>query len=269
MTVTRLPALGHDVLTSLYRHRLLSTSQLAELHAEDKSERWPQMVLADLERRALVRRGGIRGRREQCWYLSAEGHRCVEGQGVERRPYKMTEAAAVGPLQSHTLAVNAAALAFRRGVLARGGDWGGWSLEVAHPLTASPRGERLIVDAVVEATLVEADHDVYLARFLEVDRSTERLAALAAKLTSYSRLARHPAGWATYPRLPAVCVVIEGERGATERRIGALRVLAGRMALDPAVRASACAMADLEAQGPFAPIWAPLLAEGPPAGLLG
>ncbi len=269
MSLTRLPALAHDVLASLYRYRLLTTGQLAELHAPDKTARWVQMVLAGaLEDRGLVHRAGVAGRREACWYLSAEGHRMAEGAG-ERRPYRMTADAAVGPLQAHSLAANAAALAFRRACLARGDDFGGWALEMAHPLGPG-RADRLIVDAVVELAVVGADADVYVARFIELDRATERVAHLAAKLNSYSRLAAYRPGWAAYPRMPAVCIVIAGaDPAAVGRRIAALRALAGRLALDPAVRASACSMADLEALGPFAPIWAPLLSDGPPVGLLG
>lgn len=272
MSRTRAPAVSHEVLGALYRYRLLTTSQLWELVFPATSVRWCQQTLADLMGQGLVARAPVGGSKLYCWYLTPAGVRATEGAETPR-PFRMTAGKAVGPLQAHTLATVEVGLAFLRSARSLGHDLGGWAHEVPHPLGPGARAETLVVDAVVEYTVVTPSEQTYLVRFVEVDRGTERVLDLLAKLESYRRLFDYRPGWSAYPRWPRVCLVLDGlPQPVLERRIASLAEMASRtprLAGRAELGATATTMASLVAQGPLARIWTPLLAPGPAVDLLG
>lgn len=268
---TRVPELAHEALSTLYGHRLVTTNQLHEILAPDRSLRWVQQVLADLLGRGLVGQAPVASRRVWAWYLTPAGVAATEGGGVVVRPYRMTPEQARGPLQAHTLMTNEVGLTFLRSARQRGDDLGGWAHEVPHPLGPGRRSERLISDAVLEYGVVESH--TYVVRFIEVDRSTKRLLDQLAKLESYRRLADYRPGWAQYPALPRLLYVTTGrDQPALRRRIEGLRELAVRspqLGGHRSLSAFATTLDDLRTHGPFGRIWTPLLETGDPVDLLG
>jgi len=116
-----------------------------------------------------------------------------------------------------------------------------------------------------------------LTYFIEVDRTQMTVARLAQKLHAYARyhqytpqpaartarrISRAPAWRSRYPAFPRVLLVLTGASASRlERRIADLRSLA---AVDPAlatttVRAGVTTLDQLRGQGPFAPIFTPVL----------
>ena len=65
-----LSPVGNDVLTSLYRHRLLSTSQIRAIHAPDGTPRGVRKTLARLVEGGYVERVGVSGTPETAWYVT-------------------------------------------------------------------------------------------------------------------------------------------------------------------------------------------------------
>lgn len=150
-----LPAVTTEVLTSIYQHRLLSTTQVHTMHMPGRTRRWAEHVLEQLTRRGLttfVRPG--RGR-PRLHYLTPTGTQAVEviPTRVETRRKLITPEQAAGPLWKHTLAVNDTGIAFLHAARERGDDFGplGWRHEIAHhaPATGHARGELLISDALL------------------------------------------------------------------------------------------------------------------------
>lgn len=275
-----LSPVGNDVLTSLYRHRLLSTSQIRAIHAPDGTPRGVRKTLARLVEGGYVERVGVSGTPETAWYVTAQGVEAVEGAGVAARPYRMTPERARGPLQSHTIAVNEVGIAFLEAARRRGDDFdaNGWRHETCHPVTEGRKPELLIADAVVDYTVHEPDGEIFLCRFVEVDRGTMSVREVAAKLTAYARLYNfRPAdgGWRQhYPRFPKVLVVLCGKpHPVLERRLRSLLEMARR---DPEVLGvvdelgiSVTSLEQLAARGPFAPIFWRLRGPAGPVDVLG
>lgn len=275
-----LSPVGNDVLTSLYRHRLLSTSQIRAIHAPDGTPRGVRKTLARLVEGGYVERVGVSGTPETAWYVTAQGIEAVEGAGVAARPYRMTPERARGPLQSHTIAVNDVGIAFLEAARRRGDDFdaNGWRHETCHPVTEGRKPELLIADAVVDYTVHEPDGEIFLCRFVEVDRGTMSVREVAAKLTAYARLYNfRPAdgGWRQhYPRFPKVLVVLCGKpHPVLERRLRSLLEMARR---DPEVLGvvdelgiSVTSLEQLAARGPFAPIFWRLAGPAGPVDVLG
>lgn len=259
----RMSAAAAQACRGLYAHRLLTTSQVHELHGRGRSRRRTLQVLVDLEDAGYVARVGVHGSREFAWHLTPDGAAVTEGAGVDVRRHRMTAALAAGPQQSHTLATNEAALCFVREARRRGHDCGpfAWRNETAHPL--GPGQGSLIADAVLDYTVWTATEEVYLCRFLEVDMATELVSVLARKLTSYARLLDYPAGWMAYPSFPRLVIVLAGgEAAALERRLNVLCEVAGRLpalAARPEIGAVAVTLEALRREGPLAPVFVPLI----------
>jgi hypothetical protein len=272
-----LPAVTTEVLTSIYQHRLLSTTQVHEMHLPDRTRRWAEQVLAQLTKRGLTAfvrpgRGGPR-----LYYLTLVGAQAVEliPTRVETRRKLITPEQAAGPLWRHTLAVNDTGIAFMRAASRRGDDFGplGWRHEIAHqaPAAGHGRGELLISDALLTYLALGPDHELtFHYRLLELDRATVPTDTLAGKLARYADLYRHvptnrgqpsgePAWQARYPIFPDIICVLAGRpRAPLTRRAQTVLALCRedpRLQSTPEVRVSLALLEDLQGEGPFAPIW--------------
>ncbi|MFZ2050406.1 MAG: replication-relaxation family protein [Solirubrobacteraceae bacterium] len=272
-----LPAVATEVLTSIYQHRLLSTTQVHAIHMPGRTRRWAEQVLAQLASRGLTAfvrpgRGG-----PHLYYLTLAGAQAVEliPTRVETRRKLITPEQAAGPLWRHTLAVNDTGIAFMRAASERGDDFGplGWRHEIAHPAPAAGqgRGELLISDALLTYLAVGPDHELtFHYRLLELDRATVPTDTLAGKLARYADLYRHaptnrgepsgtPAWKARYPIFPDIICVLAGQpRAALMRRAQTVLALCQadpQLRSTPEVRVSLALLEDLQARGPFAPIW--------------
>jgi hypothetical protein len=270
-----LPAVATEVLTSIYQHRLLSTSQVHAMHLSGRTRRWAEQVLAHLARRGLTAfvrpgRGGAR-----LYYLTLAGAQAVEliATRVETRRKLITPEQAAGPLWRHTLAVNDTGIAFMQAAHQRGDDFGAlsWRHEIAHrtPAGGNGRGELLISDALL--TYLAHGQDGQLTfhyRLLELDRATVPTDTLATKLARYAELYRHapnhrgqpgkPAWQARYPIFPdIVCVLAAHPRQVLQRRAQTVLALCRedhRLQSTPEVRVSLALLEDLQHHGPYAPI---------------
>ncbi|MGW2856703.1 replication-relaxation family protein, partial [Streptomyces sp. NPDC001215] len=141
-------------------------------------------------------------------------------------------------------------------------------------------GERVVADAVMHYTLIEADQRTKLRALVEVDRATMSSERLATKLIDYARLwsyepqpLRRPrqqqaaalgAVWLRwYPVFPRVLFVLTGaSRYVLGNRISDLQAmvaehpLVGTLARQ--VPMGAAVLDDLEEHGPSADVWVPL-----------
>lgn len=270
--------LRNDILTSLYQHRLLSTTQIRALHTPATSRRWTQNVLSELERTGYVARVVMADSHQALWFVTEQGAEATEGAGVTRRPYRMTAERARGPLQAHTLAVNDVGVAFVQAARERGDDFDflGWRHEAAHRVgdRDGKGAETVIADAVVDYTA--NSEDAVLCRFVELDRSTMPLRELETKLTGYARLYRYrpkpagewsadlPQGWRQfYPLFPKIVVVLAGRPAhVLARRMQGLLELVWRnpnlrdiQSDDTDFDISLTTLEQLRTQGPFAPVF--------------
>jgi hypothetical protein len=272
-----LPTVATEVLSSIYQHRLLNTTQVHEMHMPGRTRRWAEQVLAQLASRGLTAfvRSGRGGPR--LYYLTLAGAQAVElvPTRVETRRKLVTPEQAAGPLWKHTLAVSEVGIAFLRAARERGDDFGpfGWRHEIAHPAPTAgrARGELLIADALLTYLAFGPARELtFHYRLLELDRATVPTDTLAAKLARYADLYRYaPAspgqtsarpGWQTwYPIFPEIICVLAGQARATLTR-RAQTVLAlcredPQLKSTPEVRISLALLEDLQAEGPFAAIW--------------
>jgi len=271
-----LPGVATEVLTSIYQHRLLSTAQAHAMHTPGRTRRWAEHVLAQLASRGLTAfvrpgRGGPR-----LYYLTLAGAQAVElvPTRVETRRKLITAEQAAGPLWRHTLAVNDTGIAFMQAARERGDDFGpfGWRHEIAHhaPSAGHARGELLISDALLTyLAFGPGDELTFHYRLLELDRATVPTDTLAGKLARYADLYRHtptngqppgkPAWRARYPIFPDIICVLAGQpRASLQRRAQTVLALCRedpRLQRTPEVRVSLALLEDLQARGPFAPVW--------------
>jgi hypothetical protein len=266
--------LAIEMLEGIYQHRLLSSSQLHELYTPGRSHEWAHRQIRRLEAAGLaeaVREPGGR----KLLHLTPAGLTMVESAPrAESRGKLITPEHAAGPLQRHTLAVNDVGIAFLRAARKRGDEFGplSWRHEIAHPI-GSPfggkRNEQVIADAILVYPEDREDGGVtFFYRFVELDRNTMPVHALAAKLARYERLhsyrprpknAGSPVGlfWETrYPVFPDVLLVLDN---GTDRQLRRRRYLALQLAADSSeyrsVEVFACLLSDLQAKGPYAPIF--------------
>lgn len=289
--------LGQEVLQVLYQHRLMSTTQLHRLLTPHRSR--PEQVRREVAQlrglglaASTVRRR--RGGRELLSYLTPAGHEAVEAaRELVPRAWRMSEAAAAGQLQEHTLAVNDTGLAFVDHARRLEHECGplDWHAELAHRCrdgeTHAADPAVLVPDAVLHYVRAERDRRTrtMLTFFLEVDRGTETVAQLAAKLAAYARYRNYipaPVGgrrgrpvsrtagreaWKElYPAFPRLLIVLTGRPASVlQRRAEDLRALvAADSRLRPAadgsrLRAGTTTLEELQQRGPFAPIVTPLL----------
>ena len=244
---TGLPEEGVEIVASLAVHRALSTRQVRDVHMPGAGVRWSQRVLARLAAAGLADHTRATRPSRRLWFATDEGIRvAVEAGVLPRAPRQTTAQDARGPLQAHTAAVNEAGIAFLRAARERGEDFGplAWRHEVAHPLRPGARGRRarwLIADALLTYLRLTDEEVLIEQRFLEADRATLPVDAMASELARYAELCRRegqgrPTGLAVaLPGLPRCrlrpCRRLPRRARAPPRRRP--RPAAGRTAADP------------------------------------
>jgi hypothetical protein len=275
---------GIEIVASLAQHRVLSVAQVRAIHLPGSGERWAQRMLARLGDAGLA--GYIRSPRShrRLWHVTERGARLAREAGeLDGEPRLIGPEGAAGPLQAHTLAVNDAAICFLEVARERGDEFGplAWRHEVSHPLSRG-RGRRrraLVADAVFTYLHLDGDGVGIEQRFLEVDRATLSVDRLAAELARYAELYRLASGdrepfWRSrYPVFPPIhCVLAGSRRTVLERRRSTATALLRsdpRLARAPEVTISFCLLEDLQARGPFAPIFRDVRDPGRPIDWLG
>jgi hypothetical protein len=263
------PADPAEILGSVVRHRLLTARQVHELHLPGKSLRWAQEVLTNLARLGLVKHARL-GRSEAAWYATDAGTRAVKGEvaGRAKCRSRVSPAAAAGPLRAHTLAINDVGLSFVRAARQLGHEChpADWEHEVALRVSdrakAGQGSDMLVVDAVLHYTRRFAEGDEVMVRFVELDRGTETMQRLTAKLLAYRQLyAYRPktgAGWRErYLVFPKVLVVLGGRLNPSQlvRRRTTFLQLADQAGVAESITAMVTTLPELESQGPFAPVF--------------
>jgi Replication-relaxation len=265
-----LPEAAFEILAALAAHRALSARQVREIHMPAAGERRCRRSLARIAAAGLADHTRTAGPARSLWFATEDGIAAAVASGTLPRPTAALSAEQVrGPLRSHTFAVNEAAIAFLRAARERGEDFGplAWRHEVAHPLRPGTRARRaraLISDAVLTYLRLTADEVLLEQRFLELDRATLPVDALASELARYAELFRASAKDGTpvwrrrYPVFPGVvCVLAGADRGVLiRRRDTTLALLRAEpwLTRTPEVSIRICLLEDLVAQGPFAPI---------------
>lgn len=267
-----LPAITTELLLSLYQHRLLTTSQIHQMHMHGRSGRRTEQILATLVERGLT--AFVRPNRHtpRLHYLTPQGIHAAEliPTRAETRRKLITPEQAAGPLWQHTIAVNQAGIAFMHTARQRGDDFGpfAWRHEIAHhaPTPGHPRNELLISDALLTYQASGPDGRLtYHYRLLELDRATTPTNTLAAKLTRYTHLHNHttpngqPAWQTRYPIFPGILAILTGQpRPTLQRRAQTVLTLCqndSQLIRTPQVRISLALLEDLTAHGPYGRIW--------------
>lgn len=270
---TVLTSFGLELAASLYRHRLLTTSQIKALHAADVTLRGLQKRLARLEDNGwLTRVQGLAPVGESRWFLTGSAADLVEEYcPVTPRGYRMNAERAVWA--RHLLAVNDVGTVLTEAARSRGDVFDGrhWIHEIPHPYGPGDN-EVIISDAVLTYKAVKAETISAQRRFLEVDRGGESVEELVGKLRGYAalhdytprrrRAAKHlPRTWwrRKYPFFPEVLFVFADLADSqASRRAENLAAWAGN---DPQVAAAdhltvtVTTLAELQEEGPFEPIF--------------
>lgn len=267
-----LPKATVEIVASLAAHRALTSEQVRAIHMPAVRRRWSQRVMARIGANGLADHVTSTDPPGRLWFATEAGVRAAVELGVLPRPPRLLDAAEVtGPLQAHTFAVNEAAISFLRAARERGDDFGplAWRHEVVHPLAEGRRRRRtraVIADAVLTYLRTEAAGNTFVEhRFLELDRATLAVDALAAELARYADLFRAVGEdeeqlWRRrFPQFPGVVCVLAGARTRmlVRRRDTALALLRAEPQLTrtPEVEIRVCLLEELVARGPFAPIF--------------
>lgn len=266
-----LPEASVEIVASLAQHRALSTEQVRTIHLPQARKRWCQRVLARITAAGLISHARATGSPRRLWFATEAGVRAaVRARALARGPRALEPDEVRGPLQAHTAAVNEAGISFLRVARERGDEFGplAWRHEVAHPLRPGARGRRaraVIADAVLTYLRLTEETVFVEQRFLEVDRATLPVDAMAAEIARYAELFRAvgedgvPLWRSRYPTFPAVlCVLAGARREALERRRDTALALLGsdpQLARTPEVAIRICLMEDLNGTGPFGPIF--------------
>ncbi len=263
-----IPGDAAEILESVLRHRLLTTSQVLDLHLPGKSLRTAQLVLSKMARAGLLSSVRPGSRAEVVWYATELGAQAAGPASA--RPFRVTAAAAAGPWRAHTLAINDVGRIFVSAARQLGHEChpADWEHEVALRVTDRRAGavgsDLVVVDAVLHYARRFPEGDELMVRFLELDRGTETVQRLAAKLVAYRQLyAYRPKsgpGWRDrYLVFPKVLVVLAGSLSPYQlaRRRDTFLQLAEQTGIAETITAMAVTWPDLERQGPFAPVfWA-------------
>lgn len=266
--LSRLPLAATEIVASIAQHRVLSTPQVREIHFAARSLRRAQLALARLREAELidfVANPGAPGAPRRLWFATERGARAALRAGaLEAMPRLLDAEAAAGPLLSHNVAVNDAAIAFLRAARDRGDDFGplAWRHEVAFRLGRARRDGSLFADAVL-TYLREAESEVVVEqRFLELDRATLSVDRLCAELRRYRRLLRAEVAdgrlvWQSQFRSfpPIICVLAGASRSVLERRLDTAVAILGDDPEAQELSIRFCLTEDLAAYGPFAPIF--------------
>ncbi|MFC6600488.1 replication-relaxation family protein [Kitasatospora paranensis] len=289
--------LAQESMTVLYQHRLMTTQQLRRL-LQPRAQRPVYLLdqLRRLEDAGLVERVRALHRNPRhaqfLWFLTEDGYLHMDGsQESVTRQHRTTTATATGPRQAHTLAVNEVGIAMVEHARRAGHECGplDWMPEVAHRMRDGQRrfeDGHVISDAVLDYTHVAGDGRRTLLRaFVELDRCTMTVTRLADKVAAYGRYfdyipqehdrARRPnrsrpAWQSTYSRFPRLLIVLDHQSprvlGSRTNDLGALTgANPGLSALAAQLSVGVTTLAKLREQGPFAPIFKPLLRNQPPA----
>lgn len=278
----------HRALALLAQHRLVTSPQLRQMLAPDKTRQWTWKVLSELRDDELITSTRLPGStRLKAWFLTARGVRVTAGWPELRgNTAQAPESAMDASLRAaHTLASVRTHLAFLADARVRGDEYGplDWVPEVSHRLPDTGGEDRLIADAVMHYTASSPRRLQYRA-FVEVDRATMSSERLARKLISYARfhdyVPQQPGRRGTvadqaamlawhrfYPRFPRLLFVLTNASPVTlEHRIEDLRAmtaghqLVARLAKN--VPLGAAVLEDLEEHGASAPVWTPLSGPG-------
>jgi hypothetical protein len=273
-TAMAMPAVATEIMESLYQHRVLSTTQIHELHAPGVHKSFSRRLLGTLQKAGVVEYVPGAGRLK-LWYLTKRGNDAVEmiGTRAEHRRKQVSADQAAGPLRMHTLAVNDVGIAFVNASRARGDECGplAWRHEIAHPIT--PRrnrrpGDMVIADALLTYTQQSPDRTLSVhRRFIELDRATIPLQALCEKFDRYARLRDYTpeepgrdarrSGWrAYYDQFPVVLVIFaHRDRRTLQRRMQNTIALHQADARTRELAMLASLLEDLCEHGPFAPVF--------------
>jgi hypothetical protein len=282
-----LPTAAIEIVASLAAHRALSREQIGVMHMPGRRPRWCRRVLSRIAAAGLIDHARTAsGSPQRLWFATEAGARAAVDVGALPRMPRVFEAAeVVGPLQAHTVAVNEAAISFLRAARERGDDFGplAWQNEVAHPVGPATRrrGPRAVIaDALLGYLRTDEDGRVFVEqRFLELDRATLAVDAMAAELARYADLYRSggedgdPLWSRRYPTFPGVLCVLAGagREVLARRRDTALALLRAEPQLTrtPEVEIRVCLFEDLITRGPFAPIFRSLRDPGQTVDWLG
>lgn len=275
-----------QLMATLAQHRMATTTQLRVLLRPEASRQALSEPLNKLRRQSLVNSVSLPHSRARAWYLTPEGVRVTRDLPAlrGRPPYPITSANAAGAKTAHTLASVRAHLTFVADARRRGDEHShlDWIPEASHQIG---EGERLIADAVMHYTVDPDGKRTKLRAFVEIDRATSSSERLAAKLIAYARFRYYdpiPVGrrhghhqavtvgsWQRwYPAFPRVLFILtSADRRILTNRIQDLRAMVREhpavAALAHDVALGAAILEDLEEQGPSAPVWVPLAADGP------
>ncbi|MBN9621956.1 MAG: replication-relaxation family protein [Actinobacteria bacterium] len=265
-----LPTQTIEIVTSLAAHRALSTEQVRVMHLPAAGSRRCRTILARIAAAGLIDHARTAsGSPRRLWFATEAGARAVVEVGaLPRAPRVFDAAEVVGPLQAHTFAVNEAAISFMVAARERGDDFGplAWRNEISHPLVRpARRGRSVIADALLTYLRTNAGKVFVEHRFLELDRATLAVDAMAAELARYADLFRaadaegEPLWRSRYPAFPGVVCVLAGagREVLARRRDTALALLRAEPQLTrtPEVEIRVCLLADLVERGPFSPIF--------------
>jgi hypothetical protein len=259
-----------DIVASVAAHRALSAEQIRVIHLPDTGPRRCRALLARIGAAGLlahVRTGA--GSPQRLWFATEAGvGAAVDAGALPRAPRVFDPGEVVGPLQAHTFAVNEAAITFLAAARKKGDEFGplAWRHEVGHPLSRpARRGRSVIADAVLTYVRAAAGRVYVDQRFLELDRATLAVDALAAELARYADLFRaegsvgEPIWLRRYPTFPSVVCVLAGagRQALVRRRDTALALLRAEPQLTrtPEVEIRVCLLEELVERGPFAPIF--------------
>lgn len=267
-----------EIVASLATHRALSAAQVGAIHMPEAGRRRVRGALGRIAAAGLAEHTRAPGPARSLWFATEQGVSTAVEAGALPRPVPTLTARQVrGPLRSHTFGVNEAAIAFLRAAQQRGEDFGplAWRHEVAHPLRPGTRGRRaraVIADAVFTYLRLTKDEVLLEQRFLELDRATLPVDALASELARYAELFRAtgkdgtPVWRPRYPVFPGVTCVLagRGREALGRRRDTALALLRAEpwLTLTPEVGIRMCLLEDLVERGPFAPIFRDLREPG-------
>lgn len=226
-----LPEWHLDVLASIYRHRLLSTRQVFQLHGHDASKRRTEQRLASLRERGLVEvaRGPFPGY-EHRHFVTPLGADVVASSGHSAaHDFVMSPDRAAAA--QHLIDVNdvgvALTLAARSSSDPAAFDARSWDHEVVCRYGPRTR-DRVVADA---SAVYVTGHVASWGRWLvELDRGTEAIHRLVDKLVAYRLWSRYEPRdnsgphqpkleWKrSWPVLPDVLFVFAGLDDATAER---------------------------------------------------
>jgi len=271
--VAELSGFEVEVLASLYRHRLMTTSQICALHDPGAHRRWVQRRLRRLEDKGyIVRATGRPPARHARWFLSSLGADLAEASGdVPKRDFRMDSHRAVTGASQHLLAVNDVGVALTESARTNQDlfDHRSWDHEIPH-LYGPGKRDLLMVDGVITYDVMGNNGVWSEKRFIELDRGTETVHALVAKVVAYDQMLK----WApprrdstshlpklewrrSYVEFPGVVFVFAGlSPGKARQRT---THLAGFLSSDPRLATSkvevmATTVEALTAHGPFQPV---------------